>query len=95
VWLTCRPGRRETALPDSTLHWSAGRRQELMLDHGRRRAHLDQHVNEHRAPQPPVSPVVHPAVEVVSEPIPSNEGLDIVYEWGIQSFPASDPPANW
>ena len=20
---------------------------------------------------------------------------DIVYEWGIQSFPASDPPANW
>ena len=20
---------------------------------------------------------------------------DIVHEWGIQSFPASDPPANW
>ena len=23
------------------------------------------------------------------------ETADIVDEWGIQSFPASDPPANW
>ena len=56
---------------------------------------MGQQVNEHRPPRPTVIPAVHPAVEVVSEPIPSNEGLDIVYEWGIQSFPASDPPANW
>ncbi|MBN1092876.1 hypothetical protein JKP75_10080 [Blastococcus sp. TML/M2B] len=24
-----------------------------------------------------------------------DRGSDVVEEWGLQSFPASDPPANW
>jgi hypothetical protein len=28
-----------------------------------------------------------------TEPLPLP--VDIVEEWGLQSFPASDPPANW
>jgi len=40
----------------------------------RSRARMGQHVNEHRHPRRPVIPDVHPAAEVVSEPIPFNEG---------------------
>ena len=38
------------------------------------------------------APVVDEARELLVEPAAS---LDIVEEWGVQSFPASDPPANW
>ncbi len=37
-----------------------------------------------------------PAVQEVHEPLVQPEHrLDIVEEWGHQSFPASDAPANW
>jgi hypothetical protein len=38
-----------------------------------------------------VVPIVRHPEEARSIPMP----VDIVEEWGLQSFPASDPPANW
>jgi hypothetical protein len=38
-----------------------------------------------------VAPVVRHPEE--AGPVPLR--VDIVEEWGMQSFPASDPPANW
>jgi hypothetical protein len=34
-------------------------------------------------------------VELTDPPGTAGNVMDIVQEWGEQSFPASDPPANW
>jgi hypothetical protein len=42
-------------------------------------------------PAPPAAAtVLHPVVQPVVDPV-----VDPVDVWGIDSFPASDPPANW
>lgn len=37
----------------------------------------------------------HPARRPATTTRPVNPPHDLVHEWGVQSFPASDPPANW
>jgi hypothetical protein len=34
-------------------------------------------------------------IELQAAAIDIGPPVDIVEEWGMQSFPASDPPANW
>ena len=42
---------------------------------------------------PPTSGLSEPSED--GEALGRDMGWDIVDEWGIQSFPASDPPSNW
>ena len=46
-----------------------------------------------RSPDPGVARPWPPLLEL-GEPA-GEKGADILYEWGIGSFPASDPPSNW
>lgn len=39
--------------------------------------------------------VLHPLPIVVDPARGNDDDLDIVDEWGLQSFPASDSPQNW
>jgi len=43
----------------------------------------------------PAPALVHHGAESAVEPVAPERGTDVVHEWGLQSFPASDPPANW
>lgn len=53
-------------------------------------------LNGHSAPSRLVTPFALHPVEIVIEPVDVDDvALDIVQEWGEQSFPASDPPSNW
>jgi len=36
-----------------------------------------------------------PAPRLTKRAMGERRHVDIVEEWGMQSFPASDPPANW
>ena len=44
---------------------------------------------------PPLAPPPDPATSVAQAASTLTRELDIVEEWGVGSFPASDPPANW
>jgi len=43
----------------------------------------------------PAAPGGRPPLRQATTTVRRRPPIDIVEEWGIQSFPASDPPANW
>lgn len=51
--------------------------------------------HEKRRPMAEEMIVPPPSVEDVSPSRDDNQIMDIADEWGMQSFPASDPPQNW
>jgi hypothetical protein len=60
----------------------------MLLGHPRSR----QSVPPPSTDQEPAGRVDRPSPE---EPNAVTAAWDLVDEWGVQSFPASDPPANW
>ena len=88
----CRPG--YAACPSGCVLF--GRRQGQELTLGRRiRVSPGEGVNGDHGRPKPVDVLIQPAHEIVAQPAASRDELDLVDEWGLQSFPASDPPANW
>jgi len=51
--------------------------------------------NGHRSRPWSAPALAHHRAEIAVEPVVPERGTDVVHEWGLQSFPASDPPANW
>ena len=50
----------------------------------------------HLTPVPAPEGLIPPMADVDATEVPDwDPAWDIVDEWGAQSFPASDPPANW
>jgi hypothetical protein len=66
-----------------------------MLYFGHADVGLDRRVRGRRAVPQVLADLPHHVIELRVEPVGVDAALDIVDEWGVQSFPASDPPANW
>ncbi len=61
----------------------------------RRAATIELHAAAVEAPSCTRTDVDGPIPERAGKTTPARPSIDIVEEWGLQSFPASDPPTNW